>query len=511
MLLPECDLDAMNINNDVYRLLKDFAENGLITHELSHYWQASTIEFDYHGKVYTDLYYPNSHGMASSLTTYTFFYSQYHQMLLSVAEFIDSNSIRNPEAIDNVYTTLEVLRDEFTTQYNMCIRSHPHPKIYYERGMLRMHSGKTEDALMDVNRLMRMAKTDRYKDRMILTTEMYQQEGELYADLGRYDKAITSLSEAIRLDPNNRGAYFSRAQAYFETGEFEQSLDDYLASKSHSGVLKAKLKPSWTVKESILKGLQEGCAQAVVDFVPSLCSSVYGLCSSMWIFAQHPIDSTTQFANACYDIGNCINEFRKNVDLEEIESYPIEIQRLYDQFDRLSESEKGHLVGYVVGRYGVDIFAGGTAIKGIAAFKKLRDANRMCMLETMTISEINKEAVIASALKHKTEREAFFKNVKLHVDRQNKHIVGKHNFEFGKSEFVHSDPQALLSNFAGKGQPINNKIPGNPDYRERIDFREFIGYYVNDKNPEVKLPTTKGIIRYSKKGAHIIPSHPEGI
>ena len=90
---------------------------------------------------------------------------------------------------------------------------------------------------------MRMAKTDRYKDRMILTTEMYQQEGELYADLGSYDKAITSLSEAIRLDPNNRGAYFSRAQAYFETGEFEQSLDDYLASKSHSGVLKAKLEP----------------------------------------------------------------------------------------------------------------------------------------------------------------------------------------------------------------------------------------------------------------------------
>ena len=89
-------------------------------------------------------------------------------------------------------------------------------------------------------------------------------------------------------------------------------------------------------------------------------------------FAEHPIDSTTQFANACYDIGNCINEFRKNVDLEEIESYPIEIHRLYDQFDRLSESEKGHLVGYVVGRYGVDIFAGGTAIKGIAAFKGKR-------------------------------------------------------------------------------------------------------------------------------------------
>jgi len=33
---------------------------------------------------------------------------------------------------------------------------------------------------------------------------------------------------------------------------------------------------------------------------------------------------------------------------------------------------------------------------------------------------------------------------------------------------------------------------------------------VNNKNPDIKLPTTKGTIRYSKKGAHIVPSHPDG-
>ncbi len=44
------------------------------------------------------------------------------------------------------------------------------------------------------------------------------------------------------------------------------------------------------------------------------------------------------------------------------------------------------------------------------------------------------------------------------------------------------------------------KMPGTPDYRERVDFGEFIGYYVNDKNPDIKLPTPKGTIRYSKKG-----------
>jgi tetratricopeptide (TPR) repeat protein len=507
---PEYDLDAMTINNRVYSLLRGLVDDGVITHAFSTYWQASKIEFDYHGKVYTDLYYPNSHGMASSLTTYTFFYSQYHQMLLSVAEFIDSNSITgNSKALDKLYTTLEELRKEFFTQYKMCIRDHPHPKIYYERGMLRMHSGRTEDALMDINRLMRMANSDRYKDRMILTTEMYQQEGEVYAELGNYDKAISSLTEAIRLDPNNRGAYFSRAQAYFERGEFEQSLNDYLNSKNQDNFFETKLKPSWEIKESLLKGLQEGGKEAALDFVPSLCSSVYGLCSSMWVFAQHPIDSTNQFVNVCYDLGNCINEFRKNVDLEEIESYPLEIQRLYDQYDRLSEPEKGYLIGYIVGKYGVDIFAGGTTIKGIAYFKKLRNANRTCMLDTLKSSKANKEALVASAQRHKAECEAFFKNIKLEWDKQNKHIPGKHNFELGKSELVHTDPEALLSKFSGKGKPIKNKIPGDLDYRERVDFGEFIGYYIDDKKPELKLPTTKGTIRYSKKGAHIVPSHPE--
>lgn len=57
-----------------------------------------------------------------------------------------------------------------------------------------------------------------------------------------------------------------------------------------------------------------------------------------------------------------------------------------------------------------------------------------------------------------------------------------------------------MSKFAGKGKPINDKMPGTPDYRERVDFGEFIGYYINDECPSIKLTTNKGTIRYSKKG-----------
>jgi hypothetical protein len=74
------------------------------------------------------------------------------------------------------------------------------------------------------------------------------------------------------------------------------------------------------------------------------------------------------------------------------------------------------------------------------------------------------------------------------------HVVGKNGVDL----------------FAGKGKPIDKKLAGEPGYKERVDFGEHIGYYVHEEDPNIKLPTTKGIIHYSKRGAHIVPSHPDG-
>jgi hypothetical protein len=54
-------------------------------------------------------------------------------------------------------------------------------------------------------------------------------------------------------------------------------------------------------------------------------------------------------------------------------------------------------------------------------------------------------------------------------------LLGKEKSIPSSYLFLHSDPQSLFSKFAGKGKPINNKPPGTPDYRERVDFGEFIG------------------------------------
>lgn len=148
--------------------------------------------------------------------------------------------------------------------------------------------------------------------------------------------------------------------------------------------------------------------------------------------------------------------------------------------------------------------------KCVSALKNLKNANRACNLEAMVASSASREAMEIAALQHATERESFFKNVKIHWDKQNKHVPGKHNYELEKSVFEHNDAPGLLAKFAGRGRAANNTSIGVPGYRERIDFGEVIGYYVPDTDRTLKIPTTKGIIHYSKLGAHIIPSDPKG-
>lgn len=429
-------------------------------------------------------------------------------MLLDIALFIDSKAICGQiDAIDEIYKMLETIRQNFSFHYDRCLRMHPHPKILYERGMLKLHSGDTEEALADIEQFSAMAKSDQYKDQIVMTSEMYQQEGQAYADLGMYDKAIAALTESIKRDPENKEAYFGRAAAYFETGEFEKALSDYLISEKNKNLVKIKPRFSSDFKDALLNGLLEGGKESTLEFFPSLLHSTQGATESLWAFVCHPIGSTTNFCNACYDISAYTANFFKKLDWDQIDGYSEELRKLCDQFDNMTPAEKGHLTGYIIGKYGVDIFIGGTAIKGVALFKNLKNANRICNLETMSSSLSHREALLVSSARYAQEREVFFKNVKINWDRQNKHILGKHNYEQGKSIFEHKDPQSLLEKFAGKGRAMNNEKPGSPNYRELVDFGEHIGIWKNQEQT-LSLPTTHGTIRYSKDGAHIIPAYP---
>jgi filamentous hemagglutinin len=99
------------------------------------------------------------------------------------------------------------------------------------------------------------------------------------------------------------------------------------------------------------------------------------------------------------------------------------------------------------------------------------------------------------------------KGPQVHMGKQGKHIPGHNNFILGRSELIHPNPQALVDNFAGKGTQAGNVARGMPGFKERINFGEVIGNYV-DPVTGLSTPTTNGIIHYATDGVHIVPARP---
>jgi hypothetical protein len=136
-----------------------------------------------------------------------------------------------------------------------------------------------------------------------------------------------------------------------------------------------------------MRGLKVGSVEAAVEFFPSMCYSAYGLTNAIWATLQNPLETTTNFCNACYDIGYFTANYFKNLDWDTLEDCSEELKQFYRKFDSLSDSEKGQKIGYFIGKYGVDIFAGSATIKGVSALRKLKDANRLANLEALANDE----------------------------------------------------------------------------------------------------------------------------
>lgn len=94
---------------------------------------------------------------------------------------------------------------------------------------------------------------------------------------------------------------------------------------------------------------------------------------------------------------------------------------------------------------------------------------------------------------------------KIDTGQQGKHLPNSRNYDPKRSSLT-ADPNKLAEK-AGTGTPVNKTPRGQAGFRERVDFGETIGDYVDEKTG-VRMPTTKGIIHYSKTGIHIVPARP---
>lgn len=395
--------------------------------------------------------------------------------------------------------------------YEKCLQNHTSNSslpaslnTYYDYGLLARLYNNYDISMNMLHRLMDEAERSGKLDS--LDSHFYHELGSACVEAQVYEKGIEYLSEAIRQDPENKAVYFDRAVAYFETGNFDLAQFDYMSSVKDNSTNLALTSVSNEFSSALMTSLMAGAQEAAVEFVPSMCSSAYGLGEALWAGLEHPIDSGRKFIASCHEVSTAIHDFCQDVDWSTLDGYVENVKTLYENYNQLSESEKGQLIGHTIGKYGVDIFAGGAVLKSINAARNLREANRLCNLEALASNQLNNKKLVVAAGKHATERNSYFKNVKLLLDDQNKHIPGKHNYMPGKSIVTHPDPESLLRNHAGTGRAVRG-TPCEPSYHEIVDFRETIGIHINNKTG-IQTPTSYGKIHYSKKGAHIVPALP---
>ena len=171
-------------------------------------------------------------------------------------------------------------------------------------------------------------------------------------------------------------------------------------------------------------------------------------------------------------------------------------------------------MGHMIGKYGIDLFIGMKGAQYLTKYQNLKNINTCYNLESMLLSQANKEAIIADSLTFSTKRTQYLKNIKIHWDRQNKHIPGKHNFQVGKGRITlkPSELEELIKKRVGTGQRVSGEF-GEAGFVERVDFGKIIGEHAIEIDGQTKyIPTTKGIIKYAKDGqVHVIPSNPEAI
>ncbi len=386
-----------------------------------------------------------------------------------------------------------------------CITHHQEPLAYLNRGILDYWEGHLVDALAWVNKAYRQAdpaQLEKLKERALLVKGRAELEAGLYAD------AVLSLSEAIQQHPHQKEVYLDRAAAYFELGDFDLSIKDYLSSEVQIQPISSGIKATAFFSMGLVRGIVQGGAQAGTEFVPSLLSSLQGIAHGLWAFAQDPVQVSAVFVQAAEE---CIQFIRENTPQEVLGELVPELKELVEKWPQLKQSQRGELTGCAIGKYGIDILAGAGVARVMQSYRVLKQANNLMTFEAMALSERNNILIKLEAARRAQARKEVLQhaNLQIQLDKQGKHIVGHKYYDpsRNRSTLEHPEPQKLVTAFAGKGIRERDLPPGSFGYQEIVNFGEFIGYTINSDTGE-KIATTWGKIHYAKDGVHIVPRKP---
>lgn len=261
-------------------------------------------------------------------------------------------------------------------------------------------------------------------------------QGSLYNDYLLHGAAIKILTQAIQINPHNRNAYIERAMAYFETNQLELAFQDYESVRKLT--ITSPIKPDQTnilyipncIPENqkefsigLVSGIVNGAQTSAKDFFPSIFNCYRGILNGLWAFACSPTEVSQEVIQAAYALGNYISTHSME---ECIQCAIPEIKELSLSWKRLDDRTRGQKFGYIIGKYGIDIFGSIGLIKGVNTVRALKRANALYTLESCVNSLDKKIKILERSAKQALLRKEIIadsiKNGKLLIKDYNKKI-----------------------------------------------------------------------------------------
>ncbi|MFX0209605.1 MAG: tetratricopeptide repeat protein, partial [Candidatus Hodarchaeota archaeon] len=377
---PYCSKAACEISDTVYDEMRTLLKSSYLSRLRETNWNSQ--DFPY-------LKDCSVHGVLARLFTHAFFYTQYRQILLLISQWAESSQddpFEVAKILERIHSLIHSIQLPFLQLYSACLQKHPHPKIFYERGVIFFHQGRGLDSLSDIRKLIDWAEENHFEQ--LLTSDLYLQEGMGCSELGLYDKAIEALSKAIQKDPKNKEAYFERAVAYFEKGNFEESLKDFLVSEVRSIPIDHLQEEYAQFAYGLVRGLTSSLQESVKNFIPSMLCSLQGLGHGLWSLVTNPKEVSVELVIACRNI---IDFFSNHTPVEVLQTLVPELKQLIKKRDVLTDYQRGELIGCIIGRYGTDFLLIAGISKGVKSFRDLKRANEILTLENMNQSLIKRE------------------------------------------------------------------------------------------------------------------------
>lgn len=300
---------------------------------------------------------------------------------------------------------LQEVKNSYDHIFEECDRLHHAPSAQYELIQKQFENGDYTEAAEALKELLSKVNLETLESH--LASNIYTSKGWAENETLQFDEAIISLSHAIALNPTNPNAYFERAIAYFEAGQVELSLQDYL--NQGKDIALKQYEEEWCFSDfsaGFAKGGINGIRDASTEFLPSIYNSVAGVGNFLWLTIQHPIDAPKQLINSATEFCNYLRTCEK-AELAKI--LVPEMYQLIDQWDRLTYERQGELLGYSLGKYGLDILLPIATLKGLKYVKTFHDikrAEKLCTLQTLAKSSQSKEALTQAAAQWKKQKQA---------------------------------------------------------------------------------------------------------